>query len=533
MLARWPIRVKVLVGLALLVLAVGILSSSALYTTYAYRDLVKSLSVRVAELPVAARLARHVGEARITISELRGLRAATFGDTWSDRTPLRVRMVRDQFLLQLGQIEKTLVAYREQLEHKIRTDSSMGDNEREWRTVAKIQKALDNIHEANEAEHWMFDDVKIGQLDAELEHLQILSAELPSYLHTKLAGFADEVRIEYRALIFTTWVMTIAAAVVFALFIHLFYRWIVQPLRVLIDGSRRVAAGRFTYRIRLDTHDEMSELAAAMNDMTDRFRAIRDDLDRQVQDRTRQVVRSERLASVGFLAAGVAHEINNPLASIAMCAESLEERFVEMQADRGGPSEDDYTVALDYLRMMQSEAFRCKEITEGLLDFSRVGEVTREDAELGELVGEVIAMVNHLGRYRDKHVEFNATEPVVAHVNPREIKQVVLNLLTNALDSLDSDGRVQVELQTRDGHTAELAFRDNGCGIDAEVIERIFEPFFTRRRAGQGTGLGLSITHRIVADHDGEITAESPGPGRGATCRVRLPLSGEQRAHAA
>ena len=99
---------------------------------------------------------------------------------------------------------------------------------------------------------------------------------------------------------------------------------------MLIEGSRRVAAGEFGYRIKLDTRDEMSELADAMNDMTARFQAIRDDLDRQVQERTKQVVRSEQLASVGFLAAGVAHEINNPLASIALCAESLEGRLHEV-----------------------------------------------------------------------------------------------------------------------------------------------------------------------------------------------------------
>ncbi len=114
----------------------------------------------------------------------------------------------------------------------------------------------------------------------------------------------------------------------------------------------------------------MAELAEAMNDMTARFQAIRDDLDRQVQERTKQVVRSEQLASVGFLAAGVAHEINNPLASIAMCAESLEGRMpraARRRATRSTPS------SANYLRMIQTEAFRCKEITEKLLDFSRIG----------------------------------------------------------------------------------------------------------------------------------------------------------------
>ena len=129
------------------------------------------------------------------------------------------------------------------------------------------------------------------------------------------------------------------AAIVFAVFVRLFYRWIFRPLEVLIRGSRKVAGGDFNYHVRLQTHDEMSELAGAMNDMTLRFRTIRDDLDRQVQQRTKQVVRNEQLASVGFLAAGVAHEINNPLASIAMCAESLEGRVRELLADGAGATQ--------------------------------------------------------------------------------------------------------------------------------------------------------------------------------------------------
>ena len=100
----------------------------------------------------------------------------------------------------------------------------------------------------------------------------------------------------------------------------------------------------------------------------------------------------------------------------------------------------------------------------------------------------------------------------------------MLNLLTNALDSLEDDGCVEIRLETRD-QMAELSLADNGCGMDADVIERIFEPFFTRRRAGQGTGLGLSICYRIVSDHGGTIEARSPGPGQGATFIVRLPLT--------
>ena len=287
-----------------------------------------------------------------------------------------------------------------------------------------------------------------------------------------------------------------------------------------------MAAGCFNHRIQLNTDDEMSELAGAMNDMTARFQAIRDDLDRQVQERTKQVVRSEQLASVGFLAAGVAHEINNPLASIAICAESLEERVAEVLAHDQCADTEDKTVISDYLRMVQTEAFRCKEITEKLLDFSRVGQVSRQDSELGELIQDVIDMIGHLGRYQNKRIQFERSEAVFCHVNPREIKQVVLNLLTNGLDSIDETGCVWIALRTQDG-VAEMEFRDNGYGIEPGVIEHIFEPFFTRRRQGQGTGLGLSITYRIVADHGGELDVHSSGVGHGATFHVRLPLAGQ------
>ncbi len=108
-------------------------------------------------------------------------------------------------------------------------------------------------------------------------------------------------------------------------------------------------------------------------------------------------------------------------------------------------------------------------------------------------------------------------------MNPQEIKQVVLNLLTNALDSLDDGGTVRVELSAGGNH-AVLTVADDGCGMDARTLEHLFEPFFTRRRGGQGTGLGLSITYRIIADLGGDIEAASDGPGRGSTFRVHLPL---------
>ncbi len=524
MFSDWPIRVKFLVGLSLLLLLVIILATSGMYATLTYRSLVKTLSWRASELPLAMKLGRQVSELRIVLGELRGLRSQAPSHPSDEGMPLRIWMARSQFRTQLSAVEENLAQYRGELDSNVRDGSPIADNQKEWATLHKIEATLRQVREADRDINWMLDDAKVGRLNSELEQLQALAVELPSHLHGKIGGFAHEVRAKYRTLYFGTWLVSLIAGLIFVLLLRLFYQWIFRPLRILIGGSRRVAAGDFNHRIHLDTRDEMSELADAMNDMTERFQVIRDDLDRQVQERTRQVVRNEQLASVGFLAAGVAHEINNPLASIALCAESLESRVRESLDEKN----EDHAIIRDYLRMIQTEAFRCKEITEKLLDFSRTGQIRRQTTDLGELVRGVIEMLGHLGKYQRKRIELHVSEPILLSVNPQEIKQVVLNLLTNALDSIEPDGLVQVCLDRRDG-LAELAVVDDGCGMTPEVLEHVFEPFFTRRRAGQGTGLGLSITYRIVSDHGGEIEVSSAGPGRGSVFRVRLPLAEKEQ----
>ena len=173
--------------------------------------------------------------------------------------------------------------------------------------------------------------------------------------------------------------------------------------------------------------------------------------------------------------------------------------------------------------MIQEEAFRCKSITEKLLDFSRCNDIKRERADLASLIQGVADMIRHIGKYRGKTILFQPKEAVMAYVDSQEIKQVVLNLVVNAIDSMDAGGTLRIETRYHQG-MAEMIFSDNGCGMSPEVLENIFEPFFTRRRAGKGTGLGLSICHRIVNQHHGEIMATSPGEGKGSTFRVRLPI---------
>ena len=517
MLSRWPIRNKLLLGIALLLVIVLTMTISSFQGTYAYRNLVRSISSRATELPVATALSKQVSDLRVTLADLDDVRSLS----QSIKAPsVGSEQLNGIFRRQFDEVRDTVNEYHDKLTEHERNEFRIGDLSQEVEALKTLDRRLVTIKHLSNNLGWYLEPSALDGVKDELTELQTLAAVVPGYLQESMRDLAEEVRTRYRTWIVLTWVCGFASFALTVLFVGLIYRWVFRPLRLLVKGSRRVAGGDFNYRIQLNSRDEMAELAEAMNDMTTRFRTIRDDLDRQVQIRTKQVVRSEQLASVGFLAAGVAHEINNPLASIALCAESLDGRLSDLCPDGSEHTE----VVGRYLKMIQTEAFRCKEITEKLLDFSRMGEVKRQSADLRELIHGVMEMVQHLGKYQNRRIDLTPGEPVIAAVNAQEIKQVVLNLVTNALDSVDDGGSLTIELAKKPDF-AEMVFTDNGCGMSEEVLKHLFEPFFTRKRGGQGTGLGLSIVYRIVSEHGGQIEATSAGQGRGSQFHVTLPLA--------
>lgn len=529
MLARWPIRYKLFFGVVTLSLIVALLAFSGFRGVYAYRTLASTITHRAAEMPSASELTQAVHELRFSFKRV-GLPRDI--PSLADSQP---GYMQYEFRNNLTAVRNALDKYKKHLtSEQGNLDPRIGDLAKERGTVQEIERSLETIDRLHHQEDWVFDQVQYDLLGDEIERLYQASSELPAHLQRRMSAFRDEVRGQYRIWIVMTWAASILAAVMMITLGALFYVWVVRPLRVLIRSSRCVAGGDFDHRVQIDSHDEMAEMARALNAMTSRFQEIREDLKRQVQQRTKEVVRSEQLASVGFLAAGVAHEINNPLASIAMASESLESRVEDVFEDDALANDPELAaevdVIKDYLRKIQKEAFRCKGITERLLDFSRMSDVERHDTDMRSLVQDVIDMVQHLGQYRRKHIVFRCERYVSASVNEQEIKQVVLNLITNALDSLEPDGTVEVTLN-RTESWAELIVQDNGCGMDEDVLEQLYEPFFTRRRNGQGTGLGLSITYRIVTDHGGSIAAHSDGPGTGSCFRVTLPLTSQEMVH--
>jgi signal transduction histidine kinase len=353
------------------------------------------------------------------------------------------------------------------------------------------------------------------------KELHQAAKDLVDVIEDDMSDRLHAMRQEYRTGVTMIVGTSVLAVLLMAGLVRFLHAWVAAPFRDLEQGVARLTRGDFEHKIDIHSGDEMQDLAEAFNAMTGQLLAMYTNLAQQVNERSRQLVRSERLAGVGFLAAGVAHEINNPLASIAFCSEALESRLTDLMRDLPADAQERDTVSR-YLKMIQEEAFRCKEITKQLLAFSRGGEGKREQTDLAELLQNVLDVVQHLPCSKGKEVVFQPQGPLLAWVN-QEVKQVFLNLVVNALESMDEGGRLSISHGERDGQL-ELSFQDTGCGMTADVLENIFEPFFTRSRTGKGTGLGLSISHRIITQNGGEIEAASTGPGQGSTFRVRLPL---------
>ena len=235
----------------------------------------------------------------------------------------------------------------------------------------------------------------------------------------------------------------------------------------------------------------------------------------------RQMLLTERLTTAGRLAAGVAHELNNPLATIAGCAEALKERAQD-PALRELDAFKDFS---GYLGVIEEEAYRCKEITGSLLQFVREPGSRRAPTDLNALVEKALDLLSHQSRFAESRLETDldpGLPPVVA--NEGQIRQVILGLSSNALEAMDGRGALTVRTRRRGPGEIEVSFEDRGPGIPEEILPRIFDPFFTTKASGQGTGLGLAIAQGIVADHGGRIEVASR-LGTGATFRVILPVA--------
>ncbi|MFC1718669.1 PAS domain-containing sensor histidine kinase [Candidatus Poribacteria bacterium] len=232
-----------------------------------------------------------------------------------------------------------------------------------------------------------------------------------------------------------------------------------------------------------------------------------------------QVVYSEKLSSVGRIAAGMAHEIGNPLASIAACAEGLQRR----SRDLGPEIAESIRDLPQYLETIKQSAYRCKEITQKILTISRQVEPSLRSVNPNDVLEDILDLVEYEVKSKQKSVSLNLAEQIpYIQADKSQLSQVFLNLIQNGLDAIDAFG--EMTITTREiSNAIEIIFEDNGCGISAEDLQNIFEPFFTTKPTGKGTGLGLPISESIIREHGGTITVSSD-IGIGTTFRIVLPI---------
>ena len=313
------------------------------------------------------------------------------------------------------------------------------------------------------------------------------------------------------------------------------WRLVGQRLKRLKDGTRELADGNLGYQLEVESTDEAGELAISFNCMSLQLRAANEEivswaktLEDRVEEKTRELKRAhahvlqvEKMATIGKMAAVVAHEINNPLAGILTYAKLLK-RWVE-RGDVVTPKKEEAEQCLD---LIAGESRRCGDLVKNLLTFSRTSQMNVQTADLNTIVDRSIRLLTHQIEMNgiELHLDLGEGLPSV-QCDPGQIEQVILALVINAIDAMPRGGNLW--LSTRFKGPGELVFqvRDDGSGIDSELLERIFEPFVTTKESGKGVGLGLAVSHNIIERHHGNIDVESE-VGKGTTFTVSLPQSG-------
>jgi two-component system, NtrC family, sensor kinase len=318
----------------------------------------------------------------------------------------------------------------------------------------------------------------------------------------------------------------------------LVHRLVHVPLTDLERGAKKLASGDLDHAIPVRSEDELGQLASSFNAMTTALKGSQQELrewartlEDRVQRRTEQLraaqaeaVRGEKLASVGLLAAGIAHELNNPLTGILTFSHLLRQKMPD-----GSPDAED-------LDLVIRETKRCAAIIRRLLDFAREKTPEKKFADLNQIIEDTVRIVERPAHLQDIEIKLDLDRELPqVWVDADLIKQVVMNMLVNAQHAIEEKGSITIETrrctETRSPEPGaapvpmvQFAVIDTGCGIPEKNLQRIFDPFFTSKEVGKGTGLGLSVSHGIITAHGGSIVVDSR-VGEGSTFRVYLPIN--------
>ena len=306
-----------------------------------------------------------------------------------------------------------------------------------------------------------------------------------------------------------------------------------RPVKELIAGTHRVAGGDLNYRLPVRSRDELGDLAESFNKMTTdlseahaEITAWARTLEERVEKKTRELARaqdslvgSEKMASLGKLAATVAHEVNNPLFGILTYA-----RLTLKAVEKTAPETPRREEMIEHLQIIEHESRRCGDIMRNLLTFARQAPAQRDQQNLNTLMERALVLVRHQLQLQSIELDLAfADPPPLVYCNAGQVQQCVLAILINAAEAMATGGRIVLSTLNNGSGFAEIRIRDTGPGIRPDVLPHIFEPFFTTKEEQLRTGLGLAVARGIIEQHGGTIAAQST-PGQGTEFLIRLPL---------
>jgi two-component system NtrC family sensor kinase len=299
-----------------------------------------------------------------------------------------------------------------------------------------------------------------------------------------------------------------------------------RPVDKLVAVTKIAAHGNLDQPVSIRSHDELGELSESFNNMISELKRSRDaieewtqTLEHRVQERTQelqsvqdQLIRAGKMAAIGELAAGVAHEINNPLTGVLTFSSLMLKKV-----DENHPWKKD-------LENIVQQTTRCRNIVRGLLDFARQRKPDKKEWDIHILIDRTVTLVENQARFQNIKIvkEFGTGIPML-FVDGDQIQQVFMNIIINAADAMaEHKGTLTIKTNMKDG-IAEVSFTDTGCGMTKENLSKLFAPFFTTKETGKGTGLGLAISYGIIQSHNGDIDVQSE-MGKGSTFRIKLPI---------
>lgn len=344
-------------------------------------------------------------------------------------------------------------------------------------------------------------------------------------------GMLEKPYIDLRNKVMITFTsMAVLCVILLLVLLFLITSSIIHPLKNMVTATKNIARGDLNHKVIIPYKDEVGELAQSFNQMTANLKEANQKLiqwgktlEKRVAERTKELkraqdtlVQSAKMASLGKMAAGVAHEINNPLTSILINTHLMLEQI------------DENNSFYENLKLIADETTRCTSIVKGLLEFSRQNPPQKSYSEINEILTRTIQLLENQAAFQNIKIEKNLSSEIPPLlVDKNKLKQVFWNLMVNAAEAMPNGGSLTISTDiSKDKKYIEIRFKDTGVGIPPEIIPKLYDPFFTTKSSG--TGLGLAVSYGIIRQHSGTILVNSR-PGEGSTFTIKLPLADKEK----